>query len=491
MPRITQRDIARLAGVSQATVSLVLNNRTDATTRVAPETRQRVLDVIRETGYVADPVARRMAARHNRILGVFTYEPVFPSTSADFYYPFLRRHRGVRRAARLRPAAVHQRPGHRRAAQGLPREQPAAARRRLPPARPATYARDELARLIGEDYPFVAVGRRDDAGGPVPYVGADYAARHPALVERARQLGHRRARLRRGGGGRRVRRRPGARVPRPAAQGQRPARADSRPVRGECLDALLAAEVTTAVVEEPRRRRRADQPAARERGLDVPGDLSVVVPRRTRPASADIDIDVHRLPHPAPGDGLAGRGTARPPCWTTSPSTTLQRLLPCQLVDGADPRRHRERTALDRDTQADVLVVGGGLGGVAAALAAARAGRSVVLTEEYDWLGGQLTSQAVPPDEHSWVEQFGVTRQLPRPARRHPRLLPRPLPAHRRARGSPRPQPRRRAGSAGSATNRGSRSRSSRRCSRRTAAAGGSPCSSRTGRSPPTPTATG
>ncbi|MFC0529739.1 FAD-dependent oxidoreductase [Phytohabitans kaempferiae] len=57
----------------------------------------------------------------------------------------------------------------------------------------------------------------------------------------------------------------------------------------------------------------------------------------------------------------------------------------------------------------DLLVVGGGLGGVAAALGALRAGRRVVLTEEYDWLGGQLTSQAVPPDEHSWVEQFGVT----------------------------------------------------------------------------------
>ncbi len=62
-----------------------------------------------------------------------------------------------------------------------------------------------------------------------------------------------------------------------------------------------------------------------------------------------------------------------------------------------------------RSLETDVLVVGGGLGGVAAALAALRGGHSVVLSEEYSWLGGQLTSQAVPMDEHTWVEQFGVT----------------------------------------------------------------------------------
>lgn len=61
------------------------------------------------------------------------------------------------------------------------------------------------------------------------------------------------------------------------------------------------------------------------------------------------------------------------------------------------------------ELNADVLVVGGGLGGVAAALAACRAGRRVVLTEETDWIGGQLTSQAVPPDENPWIEQFGAT----------------------------------------------------------------------------------
>jgi hypothetical protein len=58
----------------------------------------------------------------------------------------------------------------------------------------------------------------------------------------------------------------------------------------------------------------------------------------------------------------------------------------------------------------DVAVIGGGVGGFAATYAALRDGMKVVLTEETDWLGGQLTSQAVPPDENSWIEAFGATR---------------------------------------------------------------------------------
>ncbi len=60
--------------------------------------------------------------------------------------------------------------------------------------------------------------------------------------------------------------------------------------------------------------------------------------------------------------------------------------------------------------ECDVAVIGGGVGGTAAALAALRNGMRVVLTEETDWIGGQLTSQAVPPDEHPWIEEFGCTR---------------------------------------------------------------------------------
>jgi hypothetical protein len=62
------------------------------------------------------------------------------------------------------------------------------------------------------------------------------------------------------------------------------------------------------------------------------------------------------------------------------------------------------------ELRCDVAVIGGGFGGVAAALAALRRGQRVVLTEETDWIGGQVTSQAVPPDEHAWIESFGCTR---------------------------------------------------------------------------------
>jgi len=57
----------------------------------------------------------------------------------------------------------------------------------------------------------------------------------------------------------------------------------------------------------------------------------------------------------------------------------------------------------------DVLILGGGLGGVAAALAAVEGGARVVLVEGDRWLGGQLTAQAVPSDEHMWSESFGIT----------------------------------------------------------------------------------
>ncbi len=58
----------------------------------------------------------------------------------------------------------------------------------------------------------------------------------------------------------------------------------------------------------------------------------------------------------------------------------------------------------------DVAIIGGGLGGCAAAIAACHAGKHVVLTEETDWIGGQITAQGVSAlDEHEYIETFGGT----------------------------------------------------------------------------------
>ncbi len=76
---------------------------------------------------------------------------------------------------------------------------------------------------------------------------------------------------------------------------------------------------------------------------------------------------------------------------------------------GEAPAKPRS-SARAREMVADLVIIGGGLGGCAAALAAARNGLHVIMTEETDWIGGQLTQQAVPPDENRWIETFGGTR---------------------------------------------------------------------------------
>jgi hypothetical protein len=64
----------------------------------------------------------------------------------------------------------------------------------------------------------------------------------------------------------------------------------------------------------------------------------------------------------------------------------------------------------DVERVADLVIIGGGLGGCAAAIAALRNGLRVVMTEQTDWIGGQLTSQGVPPDEHRWIEATGANQ---------------------------------------------------------------------------------
>lgn len=62
------------------------------------------------------------------------------------------------------------------------------------------------------------------------------------------------------------------------------------------------------------------------------------------------------------------------------------------------------------DNKFDIIICGASLGGTLAAYSAAKSGKKVLLLEETKWIGGQLTSQAVPPDEHKWIEEQGCTK---------------------------------------------------------------------------------
>ena len=69
-----------------------------------------------------------------------------------------------------------------------------------------------------------------------------------------------------------------------------------------------------------------------------------------------------------------------------------------------------ESTSYPSELTCDVLIVGASAGGVAAAMSVCAMGISVILLEETNWLGGQLTVQGVStPDEQRHIETFGGT----------------------------------------------------------------------------------
>ncbi|MBK8024400.1 MAG: LacI family DNA-binding transcriptional regulator [Chloroflexi bacterium] len=70
--RTTSKQVAERAGVSQTTVSFVLNNVEDA--NISPETKERVLQAARELNYVPDMAARSLArGRSNNIALVLSH----------------------------------------------------------------------------------------------------------------------------------------------------------------------------------------------------------------------------------------------------------------------------------------------------------------------------------------------------------------------------------------------------------------------------------
>lgn len=346
-PRVTQAEVARLAGVSQTVVSMVLNGTGVAERRVSDDTRRRVLDAIERTRYVANPIAQRLAGGKNALVGVYTYEPVFPSSAGDFYQPFLE---GVEREAQLRGVdlvlftSMPTRQGgplvdggglHRlRIADGcvlLGRH---------------SHAQDLVA-LASQDFPYAFVGRRAAPGVTVPFAGANYDEATAAVTRTLLELGHRRIGL--------VTVTPPHESIEDRVRGYRRAMRDAGqlPVTfedphltsGEFFETLEAHQVTAIVTVSDVA--HALYSAALARGLRVPEDLSIARlgdPEEREPSVVDwtgftiprvemgaeaLRIVLRQLGPPASLADPAVDPTATPA------ADDLQSFLPCALVAGS------------------------------------------------------------------------------------------------------------------------------------------------------------
>ncbi len=83
--RVTQSDVAKLAGVSRFTVSCVINNLSGGNVRISDETRQRVLQAIEQLGYRPNLIARSLRTSRTQIMAIMAQDLTNP-----FYPRFIR-----------------------------------------------------------------------------------------------------------------------------------------------------------------------------------------------------------------------------------------------------------------------------------------------------------------------------------------------------------------------------------------------------------------
>ncbi len=189
--RPRQTDVAKLAGVSPATVSVILNNRLDGNVRVSAETQARVWAAIEQLGYVVNPLARSLAGGQNALLGVFTFTPTFGRQAQDSYAPFLS---GIEEEAEARGydlilfTSISSADGHRHIDQGTINRLQMADGAILLGTEPR---KAELQHLLADHYPFVFVERRELTDGALSYVAADYVSATVKIVTEMLNCGHR------------------------------------------------------------------------------------------------------------------------------------------------------------------------------------------------------------------------------------------------------------------------------------------------------------
>ena len=91
----TIRDVARLSGLSEATISYVINN---GPRPVSPETRQRALQAMRELGYHPNASARQLARQRTECIGVVLAGLAESNFSSAYFLEYIR---GISYAAEM------------------------------------------------------------------------------------------------------------------------------------------------------------------------------------------------------------------------------------------------------------------------------------------------------------------------------------------------------------------------------------------------------
>lgn len=190
--KVSQADVARHAGVSAGIVSSVINSRDYGSIRVSDTTRDRVWRSIRDLGYVPNIAARNLAGGSNQLIGVFTYLPLFPLESRDFYHEFLV---GIEEGAEESGYNLLLVTGAKDAdrqrsiyAGGVNNLQLADGSILLG----TNEVSQEVGRLAEERYPFVFVGQREVPGHELSYVKGDYEQGTLDIVRAIVGHGHRR-----------------------------------------------------------------------------------------------------------------------------------------------------------------------------------------------------------------------------------------------------------------------------------------------------------
>lgn len=283
-----QADVARLSGVSQSAVSRVIAGDTDS--RIPERTRQRVLQAVAELGYVPNTSARSLRNKRNNLLGVHTFEAVFPHARESFYFDFLL---GIEERAEelgydlVLFSSTASPDGRRRVFRnGTNRLNIADGSVLLGVASDT----EELTRLCGEGYPFVHIGRREVPAAQIPYVTPGYSSITERVVDKLVRLGHTHLTYlrsdvdsepyedRRAGYVRAMERHGLQNRPFPPGRGPG--------LASEWIDAVVAGP-ETAILAETEHLGNELLGALNARGLHVPKDVSIVVLE---------DLDRHNTP---------------------------------------------------------------------------------------------------------------------------------------------------------------------------------------------------